>query len=155
MNKTRLIVAGSVLALLPLAVLAQSVAEISELGPEERRAYMQSMSAEERDAMREQWRAELDAMPAEERAAIRERMRANRPGAGDRAAMRERLSSMSDEEREAFRARRMERKAERRERWASMSDEERAAARERMGRHKGKRPHRAGPNPGGPGADSE
>ncbi|NIQ26075.1 MAG: hypothetical protein GTN88_05945, partial [Gammaproteobacteria bacterium] len=102
MKEIRLMIVGSALALLPITGLAQSVAEISELGPEERRAYMQSMSPEEREALREQWRAELDAMPAEEREAVRDRMRANRPQGRDRAAMRERWESMSDEERDAI-----------------------------------------------------
>ncbi len=153
------------LSLLPFAALAQSISEISELGPEERREYMQSMSKEERQAMREKWHDEMAALPQEERDTIRERMRANRPGGGDRTAMRERWASMSDEERAAFkeqrkaekaerrqhwesmseeeraavRAERKERKAARREHWKSMSDEERAAARHKMGKRKGKR----------------
>lgn len=63
---------------------------------------------------------------------MRDRMAANRPeGRRDRAAMRERWESMSEEERSAARLKREEIRAQRREKWESMSEEERAAARER------------------------
>ena len=157
MNKIRLVFVASAMTLLPIAAFAQSVSEISELGPDERRAYMHSMSKEERQAMREKWREEMDAMPQEEREAMRERMRAQRPGGGDRAAMRQRWDSMSDEERAAFREQRKAQKAERRQKWQSMSDEERAAAREKMGTKKGmgKRQHRGEPKGGSGNTDSE
>ena len=140
MKKFRLMIMMSGLALLmPVAGIAQSVSDINELSPEDRRAYMQSMSDEERQAKREQWRAEMDAMPEADRKAMREKMAANRPqrGGGDRAAMRERWESMSDEERTAAKAERKERKAQRRETWNAMTDEERAAARQKFGNKRG------------------
>ena len=140
MKKFRLLLMISGLTLfVPIAGLAQSVAEFSELSPEDRRAYMQSMSEEERRAKRAEWRAEMESLPESERKAIREKMAANRPqrGGRDREAMRERWESMSDEERAAARAQRQERKAERRAAWESMTDEERAQHREKFGKRKG------------------
>ncbi len=142
MNKFRLMIITSGLALfLPVSGIAQSVTDFSELSPEDRRALMQGMSEEERQAKREQWRSELDGMPEADRKALREKMAANRPHRGerDRAAMRERWESMSDEERAAAKAERKERKAKRREAWESMSDEERAAARKKFKNKKGHR----------------
>ena len=141
MKKFRLMIMMSGLALLlPVSGIAQSVSDISELSPEDRRAYMQSMSDEESQAKREQWRAEMDAMPEADRKVMREKMAAGRPqrGDGDRAAMRERWESMSDEERAAAKAERKERKAQRRETWNAMTDEERAAARQKFGNKKGR-----------------
>jgi len=140
MKKFRLMIMMSGLALLlPVTGITQSVTDISELSPDDRRAYMQSMSDEERQAKREQWRAEMDAMPEADRKAMRKKMAANRPqrGSGDRAAMRERWESMSDEERAAAKVQRKERKAQRRETWNAMTDEERAAARQKFGKKKG------------------
>jgi hypothetical protein len=112
--------------LLPVTGYTQSVSDIQDLNPEERRAYMESMSPDERAAMRDKWRAELDAMPEEERRAMRERMAADRPeGQRNRAAMRER----------AARLKREQIRAQRREHWESMSEEERTAAREKRGKH--------------------
>lgn len=140
MRKFRLlfVIAGLSL-LIPVAGMAQSVAEFSELSPEDRRAYMHSMSEEERQAKRTEWRAEMEALPEAERKAIREKMAANRPqrGGRDREAMRERWESMSDEERAAARAKRQQRKAERRAAWEAMSDEERAQHREKFGKRNG------------------
>jgi hypothetical protein len=137
MQKLRLIILASGLALLlPVTGYTQSVSDIQDLSPEERRAYMESMSPDERAAMREKWRAELDAMPEEERRAMRERMAADRPeGQRNRAAMRERWESMSEEERAAARLKREQIRAQRREHWESMSEEERTAAREKRGKH--------------------
>ena len=107
MKKFRLLIMMSALTLLvPVTGIAQSVSDISELSPEDRRAYMQSMSQEERQAKREQWRTEMDAMPEADRKAMRAKMAADRPQRGnrDREAMRERRESMSDEERAAAKA---------------------------------------------------
>jgi hypothetical protein len=143
MQKLRLILMASGLALLlPVTGYTQSISDLNDLSPEDRRAYMQSMSPDERSAMREKWRAELDAMPEEERQAMRESMAANRPeGARSRDARRERWESMSEEERADARRMREERMLQRREKWESMSDEERAAAREKKGNrmHHGQR----------------
>ena len=77
MQKLRLIILASGLALLlPVTGYTQSVSDIQDLSPEERRAYMESMSPDERAAMREKWRAELDALPEDERRAMRESMAA-------------------------------------------------------------------------------
>lgn len=149
MKKFRLMLMISGLTMLfPVAGIAQSVGEISELSPEDRRAYMQSMSEEERQAKRAEWRAEMEAMPEADRKAIREKMGANRPqrGGRDREAMRERWNSMSDEERAAMKAERDQKKAQHRETWQSMSDEERAAARAKFGKKKGHRKS-GGPKP--------
>ena len=146
MQKFRLLLLASGLALLlPVAGYTQSVSDIAELGPEERRAYMETLSPDERAAMREKWRSEREALSDEERTALRERMAANRPeGAGNEskdrhAQRREHWESMSEEERAAKRAARAEKKAQRREKWNAMSEEERAAARseKRAGKHDG------------------
>jgi hypothetical protein len=119
---------------LPLAIQAQSLTEFHNMSAEEKRAYMDSLSEQERLAKREQWRAERDAMSDEERAAMHaERM-------ARREEYRARWNAMSDEEkqekREAMRAHREERRAM----WDSLSPEERAAIRERHGgRHHGQR----------------
>jgi len=142
MKKFRLLLMVTGLTLLiPVAGIAQSVGEISELSPEDRRAYMQSMSEDERKAKRAEWRAEMQAMPEADRNAVREKMAADRPqrGGRDREAAREHWESMSDEERAAAKAQRQERKAQRRETWESMSDEERAAARQKFGQKNGQR----------------
>lgn len=143
MQKLRLILMASGLALLlPVTGYTQSISDIKDLSPEDRRAYMQSMSPDERSAMRDRWRAELEAMPEDERRAFRESMAANRPeGARNRDARRERWESMSDEERSDARRMREERMLQRREKWESMSDEERAAARDEKGHrmHRGQR----------------
>ena len=126
--------------LLPFTASAQSISEIRAMSPEDRRAFMESMSKEERSAKREQWRSEFDALPDEEKEAIRNQRAAQRDGRGrnrDREAMRERWDSMSDEERAVAKERRLARDEERRARWESMSDEEKAAARARRGEQRG------------------
>jgi hypothetical protein len=133
----KILIVSSLGLLLPLVASAQSVSEIRAMSPEDRRAYMESMSEEERDAKREQWRSEFDALPEEEKQAIRNQ-RAERQDR-DREAMRERWDSMSDEERAAAKDRRRAREDERRKRWESMSDEEKAAARARRDEHRGER----------------
>lgn len=97
--------------LLPLAASAQSFEEIRDLSPEDRKAYMESMSDEERTAMREKWHAEYENLTDEEKQALRKERGANREA----------------------------RRAEMRERWASMSEEERAAAREKRHDKKGRK----------------
>ena len=123
----------SMLLTLPLSLQAQSLTEFHNMTPDEKRAYMESLSEQERQAKREQWRAERDAMSDEERAAMHtERM-------AKREEMRAQWNALSDEEkaakREAMRAHREERRAM----WESMSPEERAAMREKHGnRHHGR-----------------
>ena len=97
MRKTVLTVA---VLLLPMGAMGQSLSELQALSPEDRRAYMESMSDEERAAMREQWRAEAKAMSAEDRKAMREERRA-------------RWESMSDEERQAAREHRRQNREDR------------------------------------------
>lgn len=128
------------LLLLLGSAAAQSVNDLMDLSPEERRAYMQSMSDDERSAMREKWRNEMQNMSEEERQAIRDKRGAAAGAAGkrrDRGAMRERWESMSEEERAAAKEQRTARKAQRKARWDAMSEEERAAAREKRQQHKG------------------
>jgi len=133
----KIFVVSSLSLLLPLVASAQSVSEIRAMSPEDRRAYMESMSEEERTTKREQWRSEFDALPEEEKQAIR-KQRAERQ-TRDREAIRERLDSMSDEERAAAKDRRRAREDERRKRWDAMSDEEKAAARARRDEQRGER----------------
>lgn len=80
--------------LLPVAASGQSVSDIKTLTPEERRAYFESLSEEERQAVREQWRAE--------RKAHREQRRAE-------------WEALSEEGREAKRAEFRERRKHRRD----------------------------------------
>lgn len=124
---------ATALLTLPLALQAQSLTEFHDMSPDEKRAYLDSLSEQERLAKREQWRAERDAMSDEQRAAMHaERM-------ARREEMRAQWNALSDEERqakrEAMRAHREERRALR----ESMSPEDRAAMREqRGGRHHGR-----------------
>ena len=63
MKTLRLIVAATGMALLlPMSGAAQSLDELSELDPETRRAYVESLSEDERKALREQRRARWEAM---------------------------------------------------------------------------------------------
>ena len=136
----KIFVVSSLSLLLPFVASAQSISEIRSMSLEDRRAFMESMSAEERTAKREQLRSEFDALPDEEKEAIRNQRAAQRDGRDrnrDREAMRERWDSMSDEERAVARERRLARDEERRARWESMSDEEKAAARARRGEQRG------------------
>ena len=133
--------------MLPLAVAAQSFSDMQALSKEDRRAYIESMSEDERTAMRSKWRAEFDALPDEQRAVIREQRAGNRGAEGrggkgqrgDREAMQSRWDSMSEEERAAMTERRRANKEKRRADWGAMSEEERAAAREQRGGQKGQR----------------
>ena len=57
--------------LMPLAATAQSMSDLQELSPEDRRAYFEAMSPEEREAKRTELKAERDAMSDEERQVLR------------------------------------------------------------------------------------
>jgi hypothetical protein len=117
MQKLRLILAVTGAALvLPLATSAQSVDDLREMSPQERREYIEGLSPEERETLR-----------AERRAHRTEQ----------RAAMREHWQSLSDEEREAARQAHRERVEQRRQHWESMSEEDKAAARQRFRDHRG------------------
>ena len=117
---------------LPLGLQAQSLSEFHDMSPDEKRAYMDSLSVQEREAEREQWRAERDAMSDEERAAMHaERM-------ARREEMRARWNELSEEEKQARREAMRAHREERRAMWESLSPDERAAMRERHGgRHNG------------------
>lgn len=57
MKKLRLLLLASGLALLlPVAAYTQSVSDFADLGPEERRAYMETLSPDERAAARDKRR---------------------------------------------------------------------------------------------------
>ena len=164
MQKLRLLLLASGLALLlPVTGYTQSVSDMADLSAEDRRTYMESMSPDERAAMREKWRSEREGLSDEERMALRERMAANRPeGAGKKrkerhAQRREQWESMSEEERAAKRAARAEKKAQRRAQWDSMSEEERAEARKnrREGKHHGKQDRRRTRDETGTGTGAE
>lgn len=136
MQTLRLIltVAGAALAL-PLAVAAQSVDDLKDMSPQERRDYVEGLSAEEREALRAERRAQWESMSDEERAAAGDRKRAHR--AEHRAAMHEHWQSLSAEEREAALQKHRERVEQRRQHWDSMSREDKAAARQRFRDHRG------------------
>lgn len=126
----------SALLAMPFAAQAQSLSDFHDLSPEEKRAYWDSLSEQERQAKREEWRAEREAMSDEERAAMHaERM-------AKREEMRARWNALSDDEKQARRDAMRAHREERRARWESMSPEERAAVRERHGdrhhRHHGR-----------------
>jgi hypothetical protein len=117
----------------PSAVVAQSLNELQALSPEDRRAYFESMSEDERTAMSGKWRTEFDSLPDEQKQAIRDQRAREFGGRSrnrDRAAMQDRWETMSEQERVVARERRQEMKQRRNERWESMSEDERAAARE-------------------------
>jgi hypothetical protein len=121
----QVILASAILAV-PLALQAQSLSEFHDLSPEDKRAYWDSMSEQERQAKREQWRQERDAMSDEDRAAMHaERM-------ARREEMRTRWGSMSETERDAIRAARQARHEEQRAAWDALSAEEKQAKREAM-----------------------
>ncbi|MGB5166690.1 MAG: hypothetical protein WBN09_03785 [Woeseiaceae bacterium] len=108
-NKAILIVTAALL--LPLGAFAQTLTDIDALSPEDRRAYFQAMSDEERAAKREQLHKEWEALPDEQKQAMREKRNAARDER--RAAQREKWQSMSDEERQAAREKSRARHAER------------------------------------------
>ena len=123
---------SSALLALPLGLQAQSLSEFHDMSPDEKRAYMDSLSEQEREAKREQWRAERDAMSDEERAAMHaERM-------ARREEMHARWNELSEDEKQARREAMRAHREKRRAMWESMSPDERAAMRERHGgRHHG------------------
>ena len=130
------------IAILPCSAFAQSIQDIQALSPEDRKAYMQSMSEDERAAMKQKWRAEYAALPAAEQQAMRDQRRANGDRRGkDREAMREQMASLSPEERETakteMRAKKDAKREERRARWDAMSEEERAAVVDRRKNREG------------------
>lgn len=136
----KILMITSLSLLLPSIVSAQSVNDVKNMSPEDRRVYMESMSEDERAAMREKWRAEFENLSDEEKQALREQHAGNRGGrdrTADREAMRARWESMSEEERAAAKERHQAKIAERRQKWESMSEEERAAAREMHDERKG------------------
>lgn len=130
MKTLRLIVALSGLALLAPAAFAQSIDDLKEMSPEERREYVQGLSDEQRQALKAEQKARWDSMSDEERKAARREMNERRQL--NRDAMRQKWDSMSDEEREAARAKRQAQREQHRETWNNMSDEEKAAARSQM-----------------------
>ena len=118
---------------LPRSLQAQSLSEFHDMSPEQKQAYWEGMSAQEREAKREQWREERDAMSDEERAAMHaERMARHEE-------MRTRWDSMSDDEKQARREAMRAHREERRAMWESMGPEERAAIRERRNEHRRER----------------
>ncbi len=106
--------AAAVALFLPLGATAQSLSEIEELSHEDRRAWFEAMSPDEREAKRAELMAERDAMSDEDRRAMRDRRRAK-------------WDSLSDEERDARREQMRGRHDEMRRRFESMSPEEREA----------------------------
>ncbi|MDJ0749615.1 MAG: DUF3106 domain-containing protein [Woeseiaceae bacterium] len=110
MQISRFVLAAALITM-TLPAFAEEADELATMTPDERREYIESLSDDERNALREQLRAKRDAMSDEERQALRDERRA-------------RWEAMSDEERRTARER-MQRNAN------SMSDEERAAAREK------------------------
>ena len=132
-TSTRAVLAA--ILLLPLGATAQSLSDLQELSPEDRRAYFEAMSPDERDAKRAELKRERDAMTPEQRDAVRAQRDAKH------AERRAKWESLSDEEREAKREQMRSRRAEMRERYESMSPEEREAARQHRG-ERGDKPHR-------------
>jgi hypothetical protein len=128
--------------LLPLAASAQSLSDVQAMSKEDRRNYIESMSEDERSAMRGKWRAEYDQLSDEQKEAVRGQRSGHRDRngrGGDREAMRQRWDSMSEEERSAAKDKFRASGEKRRAQWDSMSEEERAAAREKRGTGKRQR----------------
>ncbi len=120
--------------LLPLGATAQSLSELQELSPQDRRAYFDAMSPEEREAKRGELKTERDAMSDDERQVMRDRQRASHD------KRRAEWDSLSDEERDARREQMRGRRDEMRQRFESMSPEEREAFKQQ--RHdRGQRDH--------------
>ena len=150
MNTLRLILAASGLALLLPSVSFADLADgLDEMSPEQRREYIENLSEEDRQKLRDQKRAEWQAMSDEERRAARQRYERNRDA--NRAAMRQNWENMSEEEREAARQQYKERKAQRREIWNNMSAEEKEVARQRMQEQRGTKKGKRGKDPQGRG----
>lgn len=87
-RRSLFITAASLALLLPLGASAQSIDDVDAMTPEDRRAYFEAMSPEERAVKRQEWRAQAkerwDSMTDEERAAARDRMRHHRQKGGER-----------------------------------------------------------------------
>ena len=113
--------AAAVALFLPLGATAQSLSELEELSHEDRRAWFEAMSPDERAAKRAELIAERDAMSDEDRQAMRDRRRASHD------QRRAEWDSLSDEERAAKREQMRGRRDEMRQRFESMSPEEREA----------------------------
>jgi hypothetical protein len=138
----KLLMAAGLCLLLPVAASAQSLSDVQAMSKEDRRNYIESMSEDERSAMRSKWRAEFEQLPEEQKAAIRAQRGGNRDGkgrTGDREAMQQRWDAMSEEERTEMAERRRANQEKRRAEWDAMSEEERAAVRENRGKKNGQR----------------
>ena len=91
MNTLRLILAASGLALLLPSVSFADLADgLDEMSPEQRREYIENLSEEDRQKLRDQKRAEWQAMSDEERRAARQRYER------DREANREAIIALFD-----------------------------------------------------------
>jgi hypothetical protein len=81
-RRSLFITVASLALLLPLGASAQSIDDLESMTPEDRRAYFDAMSPDERRAKREEWRAQAkerwDAMSEEEREAAKDRRRQHR-----------------------------------------------------------------------------
>ena len=77
----KILLVSTLSLLAPLAASAQSVSDIQDLSPEDRRTYMESMSEDERKAFREQRRSEFESLSDQEKQAMRDKRAATR---GDR-----------------------------------------------------------------------
>ena len=113
--------AAAVALFLPLGATAQSLTDLEGMSHEDRRAWFEAMSPDEREAKRAELMAERDAMSDEDRQAMRDRRRASHD------QRRAEWDSLSDAERDAKREQRRSRHEEMRQRFESMSPEEREA----------------------------
>jgi hypothetical protein len=93
-----------------MLILASLFASGPALGQDDTTDAQARVSPEERQARREAMRERWESLSEEERAAIREERRLARESR--REAMRERIENMSEEEREALRERMRERRAD-------------------------------------------
>ena len=66
----KFLLVGGLGLLLPFGASAQSITDLEELSPEDRRNYMESMSPEEREGMREKWRSEYENLSDEDKQAF-------------------------------------------------------------------------------------
>jgi hypothetical protein len=95
-----IVAASGFMLLVPAAGLAQVPDGLEDMTPEQRREYVQSLSGEERQALKKQLRARWDGMSEEERAAARAKRDSRKQ------KQREQWDNMSAEEKEAARQRR-------------------------------------------------
>lgn len=68
---SRLLLLSMLTFALQSTVFAQSLDDLRNMTPEDRRAYLRSMSDDERSAMREKWHAEYEILSDDEKRAIR------------------------------------------------------------------------------------